>query len=263
MRQALTEKLMAPPGLAGVRRALFIQPHPDDDQIAAGGLMAKLVSRGAQVWELTVTDDRLDCPAKQMKDGRTVRQREAEAAQASLGVQNAGFLGFEDKTSATAEQISEAIVPVLRALRPDAVFSVDPTLANECHRDHVKVGWAVRYAVMDAAWDRWPRLPDCEKRRDAWQVKVLGQYFAGAPNTTVDITEFYDAKMRALRCHTSQLSPGLLLACDLQASWFGARAGFARGEAFTLYSYLQLHCFALPIGTAGDETAPTPPCDLE
>ncbi|HOO26063.1 MAG TPA: PIG-L family deacetylase, partial [Clostridiales bacterium] len=89
----LLDKLLAPPKIENIKRVLFIQPHPDDNQIAAGGTIAAMVSRGVEVFELTVLDDRyLDLTYK--GEGLTVRQKEALAAQELLGMKNAGFLDF-------------------------------------------------------------------------------------------------------------------------------------------------------------------------
>ena len=55
MMERLAVELAAVPKLETVRRALFIQPHPDDNEIGAGGTMAYLLSRGAEVFGLTVT----------------------------------------------------------------------------------------------------------------------------------------------------------------------------------------------------------------
>lgn len=244
----LTELLCAAPSLEGLRSALFIQPHPDDNEIGAGGLMASLIASGAEVWELTVTDDRLDCAEADFRDGLSLRQREAAAAMEELGVRSAGFLGFADKTDASAEEIAAAIVPVIRKLRPEAVFSVDPLLPCECHRDHIKVGWAARYAVMDAVCDFCPRLPGGARHADVWQTEILGAYFTAEPNYIADVGAFWDAKLRAVGRHASQTSEELLTALDLQSRYFGAKAGCGRGEAFRLYSFLQLHCFNLPTG---------------
>lgn len=242
MNDLITARLCAAPKLSHIRRALFIQPHPDDNQIGAGGLIARLIGQGAEVWELTVMDDHLVCPPEQICQGHTLRQREALAAQAELGMKNAGFLGFADKTEAGVEEISAAILPVIRKLRPDAVFSVDPTLENECHRDHIKTGWAVRYAVMDAAWE------GCMPELQPWETPILGQYYTDKPNTVVDIQEYWGRKLRAVRCHGSQVSEPLLLALRKQAEYFGKADGRKLGEAVKLLSFLQLHCFNLPVG---------------
>jgi hypothetical protein len=74
----IAAQLTAVPKLEGIGRALFIQPHPDDNQIGAGGIMAALVADGTQVYELTVCDDRYANPAyigteNDLLDGTTKR----------------------------------------------------------------------------------------------------------------------------------------------------------------------------------------------
>ena len=44
--------------LDDIKSALFIQPHPDDNEIGAGGTMIKLVQKGIPVYGLTVTEGR-------------------------------------------------------------------------------------------------------------------------------------------------------------------------------------------------------------
>ena len=92
---AAADLLCAPPDLSKAKRVLFVQPHPDDNQIGAGGTMAWLKSLGVEVYELTVTDDRYAEPQYIGKENnvQTIRQKEALAAQKFLGVKNAGFLG--------------------------------------------------------------------------------------------------------------------------------------------------------------------------
>ena len=247
MPELLTQTLAAVPKLEDIKRALFIEPHPDDNEIGAGGTIAWLRAHNADVYALTITDDRLDCDRAQFKDNLSLRQRESLAAAECLGMKHTGFLGFSDKTDASAEEIAAKIVPIIRAIQPDAVFSVDPTLPNECHRDHIKVGWAVRYAVMDAICDFYPRLPDNTRHPDTWQISVLGPYFTAEPNTLPDIGPFWKSKLDAMNCHGSQMNPSLLLALDAQSRWFGEKAGTERSEALKLYSFLQLHCFNLPV----------------
>ncbi|MDR1641129.1 MAG: PIG-L family deacetylase [Clostridiales bacterium] len=236
-------EMLNPPSITGIKKALFIAPHPDDNEIGAGGLMARLVAQGVEVYGMCVTDDRSVCPKSEWKDGLTVRQNEQLAALSELGAKSAGFLGFDDKTSATVEQISDALVERIRELKPDAVFSVDPTLTNECHRDHLKVGQAVRMAVMDAVCNFYPY----GKPSDPWKVEVLGQYFTAEPNVIVDITNFAEKKISAMKKHVSQMDPELLGAIELQGRLFGKQGGVKHGEALKLYSFFHLHCFNLPI----------------
>jgi LmbE family N-acetylglucosaminyl deacetylase len=238
---------LSPPPLDGIKRALFIQPHPDDNEIGAGGTMAYLVERGAEVYELTVTDDRFSSDTMSGSELVAMRQREALAAMEVLGVKNAGFLGFSDKTGASVEELAAAILPVIRAVQPDAVFSVDPNLRDECHSDHIKVGTAVKYCVMDSNIKHYPEQPGGEVHKDAFEVKILGQYYTDKPNTVVDIEAYREKKYEAIMCHASQCSTELLMILDVQSGILAEGTEFEHVERLRLLSNIHFHCFVLPV----------------
>ncbi len=246
---AAADMLCAPPDLSKCKRVLFVQPHPDDNQIGAGGTIAWLRSLGIEVYELTVTDDRYADVAYIGKENevQTVRQKEALSAQQMLGMKNAGFLGFADKNDATEREISLKVLEVIREIKPDFVITADPNLATECHSDHIKVGNAVKYAVMDSMCDFYPEFVDGKPRTDAWRVGGVGFYYTDKPNTLVDITEFEELKMKAVKCHVSQAEPTLLAAIMLQQQMFAEGTEFKAAEPLRLLSDLQMHCFNLPV----------------
>ena len=243
------DMLCAPPDLSKAKKVLFVQPHPDDNQIGAGGTIAWLRSLGVEVYELTVTDDRYADPAYIGKENeiQTLRQREALAAQAKLGMKNAGFLGFADKNDNSEREISLKIVEVIRKIKPDYVLTADPNLATECHSDHIKVGNAVKYACMDALCNFYPEFKDGGFRDDAWAVKGVGFYYTDKPNTLVDITDFEELKMESIKCHKSQAEPTLLAAMLLQHQVYAEGTEFKAAEPLRLLSNLQMHCFNLPV----------------
>jgi LmbE family N-acetylglucosaminyl deacetylase len=243
----VAQQLMAPPKLESVKRALFIQPHPDDNQIGAGGTIAMLVERGGEVWELTALDDRYT-DLTYSGEGLTLRQRETLAAQACLGMKDAGFLGFGDRTKADMREIADAITLVIRRIRPDAVFTADPNLENECHEDHIKVAHAVCTAVLDAGFAFLPEYRDGSPREDVWNVKTLGFYYTDKPNTIVDIADYEEKKLEAMRCHASQMEPGLEFGIKLLAQQWAMGAGYESAEVLRMISKLHTHCFNLPVG---------------
>lgn len=239
--------ILSPPLLAGIKKALFIQPHPDDNEIGAGGTMAYLIEQGAEVYELTVTDDRFSSDTMSGTALIELRQNEALAAMKVLGVKNAGFLGFSDKTGASVEEIAAAILPVIRAVQPDAVFSVDPNLPDECHSDHVKVGMAVRYCIMDAEIKHYPEQEDHAVHADACEIQIYGQYFTDRPNTVLDIEPFKEKKYEAIKCHASQCNPGLLMILEAQSGILAEGTEYDYVERLRLLSSIHKHCFVLPI----------------
>jgi len=241
------EKLCEPPKIKNIKRALFIQPHPDDNQIAAGGTIAMLIDQGVEVYELTVLDDRfLDLTYK--GEGLTVRQKEALAAQKCLGMKSAGFLGFGDRTEASVREISKAIVPVIRQIKPDAVFTADPNLENECHEDHIKVANAVKNAVMDASFPFYPEYIDNELRKDIWMVDTLGFYYTDKPNTIVDISDYEQKKLDSMRCHVSQVKADLEAVIVMLDQQLAADTEYKAAEVFRIISKFHMHCFNLPVG---------------
>ncbi|MCL2512322.1 MAG: PIG-L family deacetylase [Oscillospiraceae bacterium] len=246
----LLDKLGRAPSLDNIQRALFVQPHPDDNQVAAAGLISKLVAEGKEVYELTVCDDR-EVDIGYTGEGLTTRQKEVLAAEECLGLKHAGFLGFADKTRASADDISVKIVEVIRKIKPDAVFTADPSLYTECHSDHIKTGEAVKYAVMDAECAFYPSLINGQLRDDAWKVDMIGFYYTDRANTFVDVTEFFEKKIESVKCHVSQQAPGFLFA--IGALDQAAAAAFREkydgpgeceyAEGYRVMSNLHMHCF--------------------
>lgn len=246
---AAADALCAPPDITKAKKVLFVQPHPDDNQIGAGGTIAYLRSLGIEVYELTVTDDRFAEPGYigRENDVHTIRQKEVLAAQKLLDIRNAGFLGFADKNDNSEREISLKIVEVIRRIKPDYVITADPNLATECHSDHIKVGNAVKYAAMDALCNFYPEFDDGKFRDDAWRVKGIGFYYTDKPNTLIDITEFEELKMESVKCHASQAEPALLAAIMLQQKLFAEGTDFKAAEPLRMLSALQMHCFNLPV----------------
>ncbi len=240
MDNPIISHLRKPPKLKGIKRALFIQPHADDNQIGAGGMMALLADSGAEIYELTVTDDRI---LEQDKEGPTTRQSEALSAQQFLNVKNAGFLGFHDKTQEPVEKISQEILKVIRKIKPDAVFTVDPNLATECHSDHIKTGIAVKYAVLDAICDFYPYSEDGKARHETWTTPVLAFYYTDKPNRKVDISKFMDKKIDSIKCHKSQVDSNLVMFVKELAKIAAKGTKYKYAEQFRALSSMQIHCF--------------------
>lgn len=97
--------------LEGIRRALIIAPHPDDETLAAGGLIESVLSRGGQVKIVLVTNGDGQMIAPLVLESKVIptsadfvsvgrqRQNETLAALARLGVpsEDVIFLGYPDR----------------------------------------------------------------------------------------------------------------------------------------------------------------------
>lgn len=233
--------------LDDVRSALFVQPHPDDNEVGAGGTIAKLAASGCRVVTVTVTDGR--CGATGPIDPNQLarrRQQELEAACEMLGVREHIEFGFEDLGAYTEEDVVEKLVPVLLDIRPEVVVTVDPWTPYEAHPDHVKTGRAVAQCAIRLASLAVPQHPPA-------YVPLMFAFYASAyANTAVDVTEHWDIKLRAIEAHASQFAtpewPALKAFFEYQSrqaavQFLGASGDGRLVETFKVLSPRQLHFF--------------------
>ena len=226
-------KLLYPPVITGIRSALFIQPHPDDNEIGAGGTMARLVSNGCKVYCLTVTDGRLGGENTKFSEEEvaSVRRKEAIEAMKTIGAENAGFLEYWDQTDATIDEIAESIRCVIEKIKPDSIFTVDPELRNEWHSDHIKVGRATNLAVQLAKH----------------KVSSIAYYFTDIPNTNFNITDYYNIKIQAINCHKSQLTEEFFGFLKEYFYEISKDSEFDQTEKLKIISLIHTHCWTLKL----------------
>ena len=86
------------PDLLRAKTVLCVQPHYDDNDIGAGGTIARLAQGGAEVHYLTVTDDVVGVLDRALSDAdaRTRLAAEQLRAGAELGVRAQHRLDFPD-----------------------------------------------------------------------------------------------------------------------------------------------------------------------
>jgi LmbE family N-acetylglucosaminyl deacetylase len=202
--------------LGGDGPLLALAPHPDDESLGCGALLAACAAEGRPVHVVVVSDGRLSHPnSRSHPPARLValRQAEARAAVAELGLDPArdlSFLGLPDcGVPAGGAELRDAVarlrrlVPfapavVLGPWRHDphadhaATAAIAAALATECGarlRSYVVWGWAF---VTPPPGFELGAEPEPEGQPLGWR------YAAGA---------HLDAKRRAVAAHRSQTSP--------------------------------------------------------
>ena len=237
--------LLAPPDIMNCKRVLCIQPHPDDNEIGMGGIIAKLADAGCEVHYLTVTNgdqgnkDRAASPEQTAQ----TRHEETIAAGRLLGAKEFHFLNHGDGTLQDVLTLSVEIAGVIRTVQPQAIFAPDPWLNYECHLDHVVTGRAAANAFLMAGRTHFPDGGATQP----WAVNVIGYYFTAKPNTVIDITDTFEKKFQAIALHDSQMDPQTLM---IYRTWFGmlgrqlaAGRDFELGEGLKVLAPLHSHCF--------------------
>jgi LmbE family N-acetylglucosaminyl deacetylase len=236
--------LLSPPGILDCKRALCIQPHPDDNEIGMGGTIAALAGRGCEVHYLTVTrgDQGSRDPAQGPAETAEIRRGEAVAAGRFLGAGAFHFLDHGDGTLSDIVGLSREIAEVIRRVRPEVIFCPDPWLFYEGHYDHIVSGRAAANAFHISGGIHFDGA-----KTEPWRPRAIGFYFTANPNTIINIDEFFERKFSAIALHKSQIDAQTLA---MYRAYFRMKGGeLARGRDFNLGEGLKVlgplhtHCF--------------------
>ncbi len=192
-------------------RVLAFGAHPDDLEVGAGGLLARLSEEGADVTLAIVS----------IPNDSERRREEARAAADILDADL--FVIYEDRECRVEDLPMHELVrrfdTIVGDVRPDLVITHS---AHDLHWDHGLVNRATVSALRRTPCDLLAFLSSPEMNA---QARAIGNCFA-------DITKFVDTKVSAISCHKSQL-PKL----DLESSRDLARAmgrisGYEYAEAY-------------------------------
>lgn len=228
------------PDLFTARRVLAIQPHYDDNDIAAGGTLARLADAGAEIVYCTVTDDVVGVVDDRLsrEEALAALRRDRLAAGAIIGVGRQIELGHPDAGAWDRFAVRADLLSVMREVQPDAVFTADPFLPYEAHRDHRETGFV---AAETAILFGLSRLPGSDRDVDAaWiaagapaDLRYVAFYYTATPNTLVDIDAAWERKAAAASEYHAQFEeaelPALVAALDERSR---VVAGLA-GDTFT------------------------------
>jgi LmbE family N-acetylglucosaminyl deacetylase len=235
---------------AEVERALVVAAHPDDADFGSAGTLAGWTAAGIEVTLLLCTRGEQggfdDTPRDQMP---AIREREQQAASAELGVTDVRFLdGWSDGWLEPTWDLQKAIVRVIRQVRPRRVLCQSPERLLQrlqaSHPDHLAAGEATVRAVYPAAENRfaWPELLD--EGLEPWKVTELWLMAHADMSHVVDITDRFDAKVRALQAHVSQTAhqgAGLEKMLRTWAGGTAARAGLPEGRLAEMFAVTRIN----------------------
>jgi LmbE family N-acetylglucosaminyl deacetylase len=192
-------------------RVLAFGAHPDDLEVGAGGLLARLAAQGAEVTMAIVA----------IPSNGEVRRAEANAAADLIDADL--FVLYDEKPCRVEDIAMHELVRrfdnIIGDVRPDLVITHS---ANDLHWDHGLVNRATVSALRRTPCDLLAYLSSPEMNA---QSRSLGNCFA-------DITGHVETKLTAIACHKSQLHH-----LDLESSRDLARAmgrisGYEYAESF-------------------------------
>ncbi len=205
--------------LKGISSVLCVAPHPDDEVLGCGGLLALLQAQQAKVQVLVLTKGELGLAHLQEKLQSSshndesqalahVRVQESMAAAQVLGLPEPQFLDFNDRHLAFTEKVTQAIAAQMKAQPIDLLIL--PSLSDP-HPDHQATALAGLAAVRNAIYQDQANGQTAHSKPKAVQDQPLQILFyeVGAPlhaNAFVDFTAVVAQKWAAVQCFKSQLN---------------------------------------------------------
>jgi len=243
------ESILPLPDIFSARRVLCIQPHYDDNDIAAGGTFAQLARNGVEVIYLTVTDDLAGVMDMSLSKEAAIRAlaKDQQAAGKIIGVKEQILLDYPDAGEYDYFALRRDILKYIRLLQPDFVCTCDPWLTYEAHHDHIQTGHAVAEAML---FCNILKIPSSDPAVDAaykgHSIDGVGFYYSREPNQIVDITSTWEVKVAAVRCYATQIpaddADQLVMALQFKSQQICAGRDFQYGEPFKMLNPRALHC---------------------
>lgn len=243
------ESMLPVPDILGARRVLCLQPHYDDNDIAAAGILTQLAKNGAELFYLTATNDLMGVIDTALSDEAAAQalQRDQFAAGKVVGVNGQFWCGYPDAGEYSYFDLRRDFLKYIRMLKPDFVFAPDAWLTYEGHRDHIQTALAAVEAVMFAGLTKIASSdPEIDSAYVGHSINGVALYFTREPNYIADITSTWEKKIAAVRCYVAQFDPSgieqLVMALDMKSRQVAQGQSFGRGEPLKVLHPSALHC---------------------
>jgi LmbE family N-acetylglucosaminyl deacetylase len=185
------------------RKLLVIAPHPDDESLGAGGLIAATTALGHDVTVIFLTDgegSHVGSPTYPPEALGRLRRSEAITALKALGMDGTtvAFFGLPDGglSSMPPEEAVNVVEDLARFMTGHTVVCV--TSRTDSHPDHqVAHRWAKIASVMTHSelWSYVVWTWVSEDEASSWQPPQ---------GIRIDIGPYLDAKRKAIAAHQSQ-----------------------------------------------------------
>ena len=209
----------------------IIAPHPDDEVLGLGGTVRKMVENNIKVNLLVVSGH---LPPLYKKESFDITKKECLASGKILGIDNIEFL----KIPATyihnepVSKLNNLIQSFILKCKANTVFIPFP----DRHLDHKLIFESCMVCTRPTG-NFWPKLLlsyETLSETD-WNAPYIEPVFI--PEWFIDISEYIDDKISALKCYESQISNNISRneqAVKALARYRGSQNGFIYAEGFKL-----------------------------
>lgn len=177
---------------------LAIGAHPDDVELSAAGTLLKEAAAGKKIGIVDLTKGELGT-----RGSAELRMQEAAKASKILGLSARENLAMKDGFFENSEDNIIKLVKMIRKYQPKIVLANAP---SDRHPDHGRAGKFISDACFYSGLRRIETKVDGETQ-EAWRPEAVYHYIQDyfiEPDFVVDISEFKDKKMEAIKAFASQ-----------------------------------------------------------
>lgn len=211
---------------------LALAAHPDDAEVGCGGALVLAARAGARTAIADLTGGEASTQGAPAE-----RARERDAASDLLGLAERVALGLPDTRLGTDPGHRDALVAVLRDLRPRVLLAPYP---SDRHPDHAATGRLAREACFLSGVRK--AAPEELHVPERLYHYMLHEPFT--PSFVVDVSPVWSQRAAAIAAYASQFGResedsetaigdgGFLVMLEARATCYGAMVGAARGEPY-------------------------------
>tara|TARA_Y100000389_G_C17429148_1_gene501467 strand:- start:98 stop:799 length:702 start_codon:yes stop_codon:yes gene_type:complete len=209
--------------------------HPDDVELGCAGSILLSIDEGKSIGIVDLTRGELGT-----RGDLKTRDREAKNAAAILGVSFRKNLGFRDGFFVNDETHQLEIIKLIRIHKPNVVLC---NAVDDRHIDHTKGSKLVSDACFLSG------LIKIDTQQEVWRPKQVYHYIQWKdikPDFVVDVSQFIDQKVEAIKAYKSQFfdannkapqtpisTQNFLNSVRYRAQNLGRLAGVDAAEGFT------------------------------
>ncbi len=219
---------------------LVFAVHPDDAELGCSGTLLKHIADGKKVGIIDFTRGELGT-----RGSAEIRDTEAADSAKILGLHVRENLKLRDGFFKNDEQHQLELIKMVRKYQPEIVLT---NALHDRHPDHGRAGDLANDAIFLSGLRRIETQLD-GVAQTAWRPRLVLQYIQDRyiePDVIIDITDFMETKLAAIRAFKTQFdspdnkepqtyisSPEFLEAVISRAREFGKSVGATYAEGFT------------------------------
>ena len=219
----------------GIKKAIVIAPHADDEILGCGGTISKLVSEGSKVIVVICTNQHIGAPEQCSAEQIIKVRSEAKKVHQSLGVDETIFLDFPAPrlNSFPEYLISVSLSQIFKSHTPDTIFI---PFHGDMHQDHKAIYRAALVSARPKGDQSIRNIFSYETLSETDWSPLWENYFR--PTLFIDITGHLDSKLNAMSQYKTQIAefpnPRSLEALTHLAKLRGSTIGVGCAEAFSI-----------------------------